>query len=79
MLSTTTEAHSILGGINEKSTHKDYMRLSPADREAAYKADETPIQTKTGIENMGIAVFKGDKLVRRIVWYGIFMPFNLGK
>ena len=63
ILSTTTEAHAILGGINEKATHKSYHNLTLADSEAAYKADETPIQSKTGIENMGIAVFKGDKLV----------------
>ena len=64
MLSTTTEAHGILGGINKKSTHKNFTNSPSSNREAAYKADETPIQTKTGIENMGIAVFKDDKLVR---------------
>ena len=63
MLSTTTEAHSILGGINENSTHKSSLNLTLADSEAQYKAGETPIKTKTGIENMGIAVFKADKLV----------------
>lgn len=79
LLSTTTEAHSILGGINKKSTHINYQDLSLADKEAAYKADETPIQTKTGIENMGIAVFKGDKLVRRIIRNGKFMSLNFSK
>jgi len=63
LLSTTTQAHGILGGINEKSTHKSNKNLSLADREASYKADETPIQTDTGVEIMGIAVFNGDKLV----------------
>lgn len=76
LLSTTNEAHSILGGINEKSTHKDNTNLSLADSEAQYKAGQTPIQTKTGIENMGIAVFNGDKIVRRIIWYGMFVSFN---
>lgn len=64
LLSTTTNPHAILGGINEKSTHKNNYYLNLADKEASYKADETPIQSKTGIENMGIAVFKDDKLVR---------------
>ena len=67
------------GGINEKTTHKDYSDLTLADREAVYKADETPIQTKTGIENMGIAIFKGDKLVRRIIWNGMFVSFNFSR
>ena len=79
LLSTTTEAHAILGGINDKSTHKTNTNLTLADREASYKADETPIQTKTGIENMGIAVFNGDKLVRRIIWIGKFMSFNFNR
>lgn len=47
-----------------------------ADIQGAYKADETPIKSKTGIENMGIAVFNDDKLVRRTIWYGGFMPFD---
>lgn len=64
MLSTTTQPHAILGGINDKKTHKNYIDLALADKEVVYKAGETPIQTKTGIENMGIAVFNGDKLVR---------------
>lgn len=79
LLSTTTQAHGILGGINNNSTHKNYTNLSLSDKEAVYKADETPIKTKTGIENMGIAVFKGDKLVRRIIWNGMFVSFNSSK
>ena len=64
MLSTATQPHAILGGINDKKTHENYSDLNLADKEAIYKAGETPIQTKTGVENMGIAVFNGDKLVR---------------
>ena len=79
MLSTTTQAHAILGGINEKSTHKNYRNLALSDKEAIYKAGETPIQTETGIENMGISVFNGDKLVRRTLWNGKLMPFNFNK
>lgn len=76
MVSSTTQAHAILGGINQDTTHKNYTNLTLADREASYKADETPIKTDTGIENMGIAVFNGDKLVRRIIRNGISMSFN---
>jgi len=52
------------GGINDKTTHKNYSNSPSEDIDGLYKADETPIQTDTGIENMGLAVFKGDKLVR---------------
>ncbi len=63
MLSTTTQAHAILGGINANSTHQNHSNLPPYDTEGSYKADETPIKSETGLENMGIAVFKKDKLV----------------
>lgn len=63
MLSTTTQAHAILGGINTDSTHSSNTNMALYDIEGSYKADETPIQTETGIENMGIAVFNNDKLV----------------
>ena len=31
--------------------------------DGSYKADQTPIETENSIENMGLAVFVGDKLV----------------
>ena len=34
-----------------------------ANRDNSYKAGETPISSKSNIENMGLAVFKGGKLV----------------
>lgn len=63
MLSSTNQAHAILGGINTDSTHQDHSDLPPYDTEGSYKADETPIKSETGLENMGIAVFSDDKLV----------------
>lgn len=63
MVSTTSEAYAILGGINTHSTHADNSDMPIYDIDGSYKADETPIETKTDIENMGIAVFKYDKLV----------------
>ena len=53
-----------LGGINDERTHKGYSSINQENDEFSYKADETPIKTDTGIENMGLAVFKEDKLVR---------------
>ena len=63
MLRTTSQAHAILGGINTDSTHQDHSDLPPYDTQGSYKADETPIKSETGLENMGIAVFNNDKLV----------------
>lgn len=63
MLSTTTQAHAILGGINTDSTHKLNDNLPLYDLEGSYKADDTPIKSANVIENMGIAIFSDDKLV----------------
>ena len=63
MLSTTTQAHAILGGINTDSTHKLNDSLPLYDLEGSYKADDTPIKSANVIENMGIAIFADDKLV----------------
>lgn len=61
ILSTTAQPIAILGGVNTKQTQKSAANASTAD--GGYKADETPIETKTSTENMGLAVFAGDKLV----------------
>lgn len=57
------EATAILGGINSDSTHKQDLNTSYVSMDGDYKADETPIKNTTNLENMGLAVFKGDKLV----------------
>lgn len=79
MVSSTSEAHAILGGINSSSTHADNSDMPIYDTDGSYKADETPIETETDLENMGIAVFKHDKLVRRINWNGISITFTCNK
>ncbi len=63
MLSTTNQAHAILGSINSDETHQTHSDLPIYDTEGSYKADETPIKSETGLENMGIAVFNSDRLV----------------
>lgn len=62
MLSTTTQPHAILGGINTSSNNSD-NNIAAYDLEGSYKAGETPIKSKTVLENMGLAVFYHDKLV----------------
>ena len=62
--SSSTEAMAILGGIKtEDKTSKTNENLSIYDADFSYKASELPIEDKTSIEVLGIAVFKGFKLV----------------
>lgn len=63
ILSTTSQAHAILGGINSEDTHLKNSNTPPYNTDGIYKADETPIKSKNIIENMGIAVFSHDRLV----------------
>lgn len=63
LLSSSSQAHAILGGINSNQSHNGNYDLPLYDIEGSYKADDTPIKTPTGIENMGLAVFNGDKLI----------------
>lgn len=60
---SSSQPVAILGGINSPSTHKVDFSTSYVDMDGSYKADETPIQNKTNLEVIGLAVFKGDKLV----------------
>lgn len=57
------EPIAILGGINSENTHKQDKTTSYVSMDGDYKADETPIKDKASLENMGLAVFKRDKLV----------------
>ncbi|MDO5556192.1 MAG: Ger(x)C family spore germination C-terminal domain-containing protein [Clostridia bacterium] len=63
LLSSTTQAHAILGGINSPATQTSTNDIPAYDIEGAYKADETPLKNNSLVENMGIAVFNDDKLV----------------
>lgn len=63
LLSKTCQAHAILANINTKSTHQSNSNLPLYDISGSYKAGQTPIESNAGIENVGLCVFKGDKLV----------------
>ncbi len=63
MLSTTTQPHAILGGINTSSENSSNNDIAPYDLQGSYKAGETPIKSETVLENMGLAVFNHDRLV----------------
>jgi len=62
LLSTTSEACAILGGINTDETHSQNTSTSPS-LDDKYMADDTPIKSKNNLEILGTAVFRGDKLV----------------
>ena len=64
MISKTSEAYSILGGtINEGSNGlENYSSTDPLNS-GNIKSNETSISGKRGAENIGLAVFKDDKLV----------------
>lgn len=61
ILSTTSEATAILGGVNTKQTQEAASNTETLD--SGFKANETPLQTANNVENMGLAVFAGDSLV----------------
>lgn len=62
LLSTTSEACAILGGINTDDTHLNTPANS-GNLDDNYMADDTPIKSKNNLEILGTAVFRGDKLV----------------
>lgn len=57
MLSTTSQACAILGGINTEETHALPDKGTSSSLDGNYKADETPIKSSNNIENIGTAVF----------------------
>lgn len=60
---TFQNCYAILGGINQTNTHNLDSGEASIEKDSSNKANETLIQGKSNIENMGLAVFKGDKLV----------------
>ena len=59
------------GSVNFNSSHKNSKDLQLYDTTESYVAGQTPLEGDSKVENMGIAVFKNDKLVRRTYRNGI--------
>ena len=57
ILSKSSQATAILGGISSKENGKELSSTSD------YMAEKTSIDGKNNVENMGTAIFKDDKLV----------------
>lgn len=63
ILDTCSEAHAILGGINIAANHRSTPSDNYLQQDSSYTAGEMPINHKSTLETIGLAVFKGDKLV----------------
>lgn len=62
LVSSTCEPFAILGGINS-NMYNDNNNISPSNNIGDMKSTETSFSGLRGSENIGIAVFKEDKLV----------------
>ena len=62
LVSSTCEPFAILGGINS-NMYNDNNNISPSNNIGDMKSTETSFSSLRGSENIGIAVFKEDKLV----------------
>lgn len=51
------------GGVNTTDSHSTASNKSASEKDSSIKANETLINSKNNIENIGLAVFHGDKLV----------------
>lgn len=74
--STYSQCYGILGGINSKETQSPKLYESGTQKDSNNKANETLITGKPTIENMGLAVFRDDKLVGELSRYSNYMSFN---
>ena len=62
--SNVCEPTAILGNINTEANHTFGTSTPYVEIDGSYEAGQTPIKNQANLENMGLAVFKKDKLVR---------------
>lgn len=60
---STCEPYAILGGVNTTSKESPSIGLSNIEKDSDIKAGETSLTSNSGAENLGLAIFKDDKLV----------------
>ena len=60
---SSCQAYAISGGINSKDTQFTDTNIPTYDLDSIYKAGESPLSNESGLENIGLAVFNGDRLV----------------
>ena len=61
LICQTCEPYAILGGVNEGTSNN--TNEIDSQKDYTIKANDSSIQGKNGAENIGVAVFKSDKLV----------------
>lgn len=64
--SDRAEAYAILGGLNNGEDTNNSKTPSNSEKDSSITAGETSFKDKPASESIGIAIFKGDKLIRRI-------------
>ena len=60
---TASQCYAILGGVHTGDTKNTNSTKNIMEKDSTNKANESLTDNKTNIENMGLAVFVGDKLV----------------
>lgn len=63
LLNEDIQPYAILGGINSENTQSSNIETNSYAQDESYTAEQTPISGESQIQNMGLAVFNGDKLV----------------
>lgn len=61
LICTTCQPYAILGGINQSETENS--SIPDSEKDSSLIANHTPLEGENGSENIGVAVFKDDKLV----------------
>lgn len=61
LICKTCEPYAILGGINQKNSQNNTVLDS--EKDSTIKSNQTSFEGENGVENIGVAVFKEDKLV----------------
>lgn len=64
LVCNTCEPFAILGGVNNNSSNSN--NSTESSNVASIKSTNTTFSGQKGIENLGVAVFKDDKIVRRV-------------
>lgn len=62
--SDRAQAYAILGGLNNGKDANNSNTSSSSEKDSSITASETSFKDKPASESIGIAIFKGDKLIR---------------
>ncbi len=63
LICKTCEPYAILGGVNTSASEQENNSSIDSQKDYMIKANESSIQGKNNAENIGVAVFKGDRII----------------